>query len=489
MRCLARSEVRIKILSPYPSLICPDAKAAGRRGLGRNAPGGRKERRKAERVQKKTQRRQSRVTKTLNEPVEEDSDDFEGFEEEDDPSPPLRSEPAVQKPETQQPKSILKRNQKADPGTGARARLSTSPGPEPRISRGVRDKLAEDDAEIAALEKRLGLKSKKLPKSFEDDGLDLLLEGLDDDTGSSGMGKRKRTDDKEWLAKKRRRSGGDQIEEHESSTETEEDESGDEGMLDEEGEQSDSEDGDTLDSLNDGKDDRHQPLRIHNPKEDDSFDDFSDDVSDTPEEVQPRKVRENPYVAPVSGTSDPSAKYIPPSLRAPSTSDAESMARLRRQCQGLLNRLSEANLLTILKDVEQIYQQNPRQYVTSTLIELLLGLLCDRTVLNDTFLILHAGFIAAIYRVVGADFGAQLVERIVTEFDKFYKSSADGGGKEAANLVSLLSELYNFHVVGSNIVFDYIRLFLEELSEVNTELLLRIIRSRLVMRAPLIVSC
>ncbi|KAJ9649012.1 suppressor of glycerol defect [Coniosporium tulheliwenetii] len=451
-----------------------DAKGTGRKGSGRNAPGGRKERRKAERVQKKTQRRQPRVTKTRREPVEEDSEDFEGFEEDDDPSLPLRPQPGRQKLETQQPKSILKRTQKADPETKARGRLSVSP--EPRISRGVRDKLAEDDAEIAALEKRLGLKSKKLPKSFEDDGLDFLLEGLDDEAGSGGTGKRRRTEDDEWLASKRRRSGAGQVEAHESNTETEEEESGDEEIFDED-EQSGSEEGDTLDSLNDGKDDHLQPLRIHNLEDDDSFDDFSDDSSEALEEVQPRKVRENPYVAPVSGTSDPPAKYIPPSLRAPSTSDAESMARLRRQCQGLLNRLSEANLLTIMKDVEQLYQQNPRQYVTSTLIELLLGLLCDRTALNDTFLILHAGFIAAIYKVIGADFGAQLVERIVTEFDKFYKSSADGGGKEAANLMSLLSELYNFHVIGSNIVFDYIRLFLEELSEVNTELLLRIIRN------------
>ena len=41
--------------------------------------------------------------------------------------------------------------------------------------------MAADDAEIAALEKKLGIKSTKRSKAFADDGLDDLLEGLDDD--------------------------------------------------------------------------------------------------------------------------------------------------------------------------------------------------------------------------------------------------------------------------------------------------------------------
>jgi nucleolar MIF4G domain-containing protein 1 len=44
-------------------------------------------------------------------------------------------------------------------------------------------------------------------------------------------------------------------------------------------------------------------------------------------------------------------------------------------------------------------------------------------------------------------------------------------------LVSLVSELYNFQLVGCNLVFDYIRMFLAELNEANTELLLKIIRN------------
>ncbi|SLM38081.1 nuclear protein [Lasallia pustulata] len=49
-------------------------------------------------------------------------------------------------------------------------------------------------------------------------------------------------------------------------------------------------------------------------------------------------------------------------------------------------------------------------------------------------------------------------------------------GKEASNLVSLLSRLFIFGVISSTLAFDYIRLLLEDLSESNTELLLRIVR-------------
>jgi len=114
--------------------------------------------------------------------------------------------------------------------------------------------------------------------------------------------------------------------------------------------------------------------------------------------------------------------------------------------------------------------------MNTTLVDLLIGLLSDPTLLFDTFLILHAGFIAAIYKVIGTDFGAQMVERIVSEFDRNYLENKSGEGKQATNLMSLVAQLYIFQVIGANLVFDYIKLFLNELSEINTELLLRIVK-------------
>jgi nucleolar MIF4G domain-containing protein 1 len=98
------------------------------------------------------------------------------------------------------------------------------------------------------------------------------------------------------------------------------------------------------------------------------------------------------------------------------------------------------------------------------------------------FIILHAGFIAAVYKVMGMAFGAELVQKMVETFDNGYDSKkGDEGtfkGKEAVNLMSLLSQLYNVSVIGSALVFDYVRLFLTDINEPNTELLLKIVKSK-----------
>lgn len=333
----------------------------------------------------------------------------------------------------------------------------------PKVSRAVQDKLEQDDAEIAALQKALGIKDKKkLPQAFKDDGLDEIMGDLGEDSDASDGKKRKREGD-EWLQRKRQKAlagGGD-------GDEDDDDESGD------------SEGGDVSAASYDDDDDEG------------SFDGFDDEPEPPPPK---KKVKENPYVAPVAPTATSTSttttkKYVPPSLRAASAStsatESESLARLRRQTQGHLNKLSEANLLTIVSEIEKLYQSHPRQNVTTTLIDVLLALICDRSSLNDSFINLHAGFIAAGYKVVGMDFGAQLVQQVVERFDVAYEeqrqqqqqAGAAGGSKEVGNLITLLSHLYNLYVVGRGLVFDYIRLFLEEINELNTELLLKVIKS------------
>ncbi|KAH8423373.1 MIF4G domain-containing protein [Aspergillus melleus] len=347
----------------------------------------------------------------------------------------------------------------------------------PKVSRAVQEKLDQDDAEIAALEKRLGLKKgKKLPKSFADDGLDDLLGDLDDGSADEGRKRKREADD--WLRSKRRKAQG--LKSDSESGEDDSDMGSDMGLddLDE------LEDGD-LDDLDDMDDEDEDDEEEEGDEDDDAFGEFDEDDEDEDEGVDEEedkpapKKRENPYVAPVAPepTENKPQKYIPPSLRAASNSESETLIRLRRQAQGHLNKLSEANMVSILSEYEKLYRDYPRGEVTSTLINLLFGLICERSALQDTFVILHAGFIAAVYKVVGIDFGAQLVQKIVEMFDAGGDEKGKFEGKEAINLISLLSQLYNFHVIGSTLIFDYIRLFLQEITEENTELLLKIIRN------------
>ncbi|KAF7883863.1 hypothetical protein EAF00_011175 [Botryotinia globosa] len=463
----------------------------GNGGRGRKRLG-RKEMRKAERQEKKQSRSQSsrpppqkRLKSQHPKHNHADSDD-----EEDEDIEPLNAKiiPEPKQDDSPKPKSILKTTKKADPKL-AKVSLKDDANTESRIgkniSRAVKDKLAEDDDEIAALEKKLGLKGKKkgLPKSFQEDGLDDLLgdldaldESEDDEVQEKKKGKAEAND---WLQRKRaearKRARGNE------SSEDEEEDKDDEMMDDDDDEASDMsmDEGDSF-SGDSGDDDSDLG------DEDTAEDDFEGFGSGSDEDAPPKpKVRENPYVAPVSATTASSGKYIPPSLRKVSSSDSEDLVRLRRQTQGLVNRLTEANLISLLGDIEKLYRTNPRQHMTSTLIDLLLTSVCEPTTLPDTLIILPAGFIAAVYKIIGTDFGAQVVQRIVELFDGHYacivspnqeSSTSVPDSKETTNLIALLSELYNFQVVGSSLIFDYIKLFLDTLSEQNAELLLKIVR-------------
>ncbi|POS72931.1 suppressor of glycerol defect protein 1 [Diaporthe helianthi] len=313
----------------------------------------------------------------------------------------------------------------------------------------IDNKLAEDDAEIAFLEKKLGIKSRKtLPKSFQEDGLDEVLGELaeqEDDEALLAKKKRKAEAD-EWLAQKRRKAT------QHASKERGEEENDDEDNL---------ELGSDLDDESDLDDDE------------DSF------GSEHEMEEAPVRKRENPYVAPVPATAA-AQNYVPPARRQDSGSDAELVSRIRRQAQGFINRLTDSNLIAILGDIERLYREHPRQHITSVLVDLILVQACEPTSLPDTLLILYAGFSTAVYKVIGPDVGAQLIQQTVDRFRTYYagvsKNASSEVSKQTSNLITFLAQTYNFQLIRCNLIFDYVRFLLDDLSELNAELLLRIVR-------------
>lgn len=299
-------------------------------------------------------------------------------------------------------------------------------------SKSASRKLAQDDAEIAALEKKLGLKkgSKSLPKAFDEDGLGDLLGDMSDG-GSDGQEKednrKRKAEADEWLAQKRRKAQAAEAA------------------------------NDNEDSDGDGAE----------------FGGFSDDNDDDgDEEVRPQ--RENPYVAPATNV----AKYVPPSLRrAQSGSGDQVEAQLRKRIQGLINRLTSDNMVGITKDVVALFSSNPRQLVTSILADILMALVCSPEKRPDAFFVMIAGFVAAIHRAMGMAVAAHFIQHLVQSLSEHRRqASGDHSDAPSKHLVTLLSELYNMQVISCVLIFDYVRQFLENLSELNTELLLRIIQ-------------
>ncbi|SPO01321.1 related to LPD1 - dihydrolipoamide dehydrogenase precursor [Cephalotrichum gorgonifer] len=337
--------------------------------------------------------------------------------------------------------------------------------------------LAEEDARIARLEKKLGVKKGKnaTPSDAKEDGLDDLLGDLDQggEVGEGAQGslaeRQRKSEYEEWLAQKR---GGSQKGRGRQDRADSSDEDGESfgefdlesgASMDEDEDNSDEEDGDSEGSF-------------------DGFDDDADsDSGDADSPAPEKRVRENPYLPGTTGEPT-AAKYIPPSLRKQSAS--EDNAGLRRQLQGLLNRLTESNIQGILKDIEKVYAANPRGQVTSVVVDAIMAQVASQATLSDTFFTLYGGFVAALYKIIGESFGSHIVTRIVEEFRQEYSNARESlaGGenraipKATSNLLTFLSELYVFQVIGSNLIFDFMRPLLDEVSELNTELLLRIVR-------------
>lgn len=428
----------------------------------RNGPGARKEQRKASRAQKKTRALHSEARISKKDSCAKSRSSIERII----PSADLEKRPRnvhliseLAAEGSRNPKSTVKKPKPLLVSLRDSKRDSSSSlaPPTPTLARGTKSPFLADDAEIAALEKALGVRgNKSLPKSFTKDGLDSLLDGLEDPQLEkiASKSKRDRIEGDEWLAKKRQKGTDGHSNPHLV---------GKNEFLGNENPSKNCISDETL-SNTDGDDET----------------DSSNLSREQSRESPIRATRENPYKAPIAiSNSQEPRKYLPPSLRNREMLGYEDLSHLRRQIQGLLNRLSGSNIISILEDVENLYQSNSRQHVSTVLLDLLMGLLCDDTSLQDTFIILHAGFIAAIYKIIGTDFGAQVIQRIDEEFMIHYQSEAIGDttSKRSTNLIGLLAELYNYQVIDNTLIIDFIRLFIDDFTESSAELIMKVMRS------------
>ncbi|CCM01388.1 uncharacterized protein FIBRA_03439 [Fibroporia radiculosa] len=206
----------------------------------------------------------------------------------------------------------------------------------------------------------------------------------------------------------------------------------------------------------------------------------------------------------VPATSTPAAagsRYIPPHLRkvaqVEDEGQSEEQVKLSRQLKGLLNRMSEQNIASIVDAIEELYRSHRRHDVSSTLTTLIIDGISAHSALLDSYVVLHAAFISAFHKLIGVEFAAFFVQHVVNAYERYFPQPAqqpveDRGdaagsgrqpndetiGKECTNLVVLLSELYNFQVISCVLVYDIIRGLLDgELTEFKVELLLKVTRN------------
>ncbi|KAF9147052.1 suppressor of glycerol defect [Linnemannia schmuckeri] len=222
--------------------------------------------------------------------------------------------------------------------------------------------------------------------------------------------------------------------------------------------------------------------------------------SEDGEESDREDAGSKPKAAPAAQTG----KYLPPHLRAAAAAEAaggasalakaiprqntEELLRLRRQLQGLLNKLSESNIEAILMDIEALYRKYPRADVSETITDMILSAISSKANLLDSFVILYATVVASLYRLIGIEFAAHFIQTLVEQFDGHHALASStkstemtdetlNAVKQCTNLIVLVSELYNMHVIACVLVYELIRWFMTELSELNVELVVKIVKT------------
>ncbi|KAG2017925.1 MIF4G/MA4 domain-containing protein [Coprinopsis cinerea AmutBmut pab1-1] len=430
------------------------------RGVGRNKNLSRKELRKQERASKKQKRAEyfSHSRPSVQEahpgkrPAEESAES------------PIRKRPRKDNAldeklstEVVAENPVQPSNEKQSKGSSssshkpAKKPVSVPPKPKSQIEE-------NEDRYIRFLEKQLGY-SKGKPKkksADEDDGLDDLLDFADNLTMSLGEGGNEGDfDDEDNFSE-----GSDTLDDYDM----------------------DAEEGGSEDSEDDGLEDE---------EEEEEWGGIESDSGSTESEAEESSEAGKAGKA-AETTTKPAAGsvYVPPHLRKAPATQSEALLKLTRQLKGLLNRMSEQNIGSIVGSIEDIYRDNSRNDVTSTLTNLVIEGVASHSVLLDSYVVLHAAFVSSLHKLVGIEFAAHFVQQVVSNYEKYYEALStpsssdapqqedDDKGKECSNLIVLLSELYNFQVISSILMFDIIRALLkDEISEFNVELLLKILRN------------
>ncbi|KAM8967316.1 nucleolar MIF4G domain-containing protein 1 isoform 2-T2 [Pelodytes ibericus] len=329
----------------------------------------------------------------------------------------------------------------------------------------------KEEKEIKRLEKSLRMNKRRnkssLPQAFTQDGLDYILGVLEPGSAVSGLYEEEEEEDEGANTTEKIQKLAEDVDQADSLR----DEDGIEQAMQEEGtsEEEGSMESD-LEELEGGDSDE------------DGGDDQGSDAEEIEEEAEePDSEEEGVPNEPFNDqtTKDQGNKYIPPHLRETAgTMDAkkrEELERLKKSVKGLMNRLSEPNMASISGQMEELYMANSRKDMNETLTSVLLNACITPAKMPDRLMMEHVLLICILHHTVGIEVGAHVLETVVKQFDELYKTDTEG--KECDNLIAFIAHLYNFHVIDSGLVFDFLKKLVATFTERDVDLILLLLKN------------
>ncbi|KAH9696739.1 MI domain-containing protein [Citrus sinensis] len=289
---------------------------------------------------------------------------------------------------------------------------------------------AEEDLELERkLAKKFKVKKGKLRR--EDDGLDLLINGIPSVLDSLEE-EEEVPDAKELHLKKKRKKQKGLDQDLEGDLEVGGSESEETNGLDVAMEETPTE--------APSRKKRRKRKSVEHGREENVVEEIGPGVAN-PEETHDVAVPlETPARAPGSGSS---VKYVAPHLRPCATKESEEHTQIRRRIRGLLNRLSESNVESITGEVSSIYLSVGRSVSCQIISEEVLASCSSGPRGNEQYAAVFAAFVAGMACMVGIDFSAKLMASLAKSFENEY-SKRDN--LSLRNLSLLLSYLCIFGV-------------------------------------------
>ncbi|XP_071812226.1 nucleolar MIF4G domain-containing protein 1-like isoform X2 [Apostichopus japonicus] len=202
--------------------------------------------------------------------------------------------------------------------------------------------------------------------------------------------------------------------------------------------------------------------------------------------VNKKKPKMDPYgFTPEEREIAKSGSYIPPHKRAMMMGEnldskrRAELQKLKRQLKGLINRLSSANVLSISRDIENLYQTKSRNDMNESLCNILQEALIINTMSGDRLVMEAVLLISILHYNVGSEVGAHFLQSMAVKFDELHKALCghDTEDKSCDNALLILIHMYNFKIVHCCLIYDIIRRLINSFTEQDIEMLLLILKS------------
>eukprot|EP00088_Acartia_fossae_P050313 TRINITY_DN5628_c0_g1_i2.p1 TRINITY_DN5628_c0_g1~~TRINITY_DN5628_c0_g1_i2.p1 ORF type:complete len:821 (+),score=294.37 TRINITY_DN5628_c0_g1_i2:36-2465(+) len=352
----------------------------------------------------------------------------------------------------------------------------------------------DEEKEIKRLEKLLGMKrrkSKNLPKSFLDDGLDYLFGSTTGDVAYDGLGSDlEDMGEFEEGGSNAEESGEDGMEnasdndQFDDMMEAQDDSEGEEEISGEEDENEDFDDQNVEDEGEESDyDDGNDPEQSDDENEASENDDENKSDNDGVwEDIYGRKRAKDGSIigSEGGGVGGGGGKYIPPALRKAAGADKKKdLERLKKQLKGNLNRLAESNMHSIAAQIENMYRQNSRNDMNETIFSLITEAIVSPVNTPERLVTEYAMLIAIMHANVGSEVGAHFIEEFNKLFFQYYRTANlnEDTSKELDNIMVMLAYIFNFRIIDSKYIFELLSLLIESFKPKDIELILVCLRT------------